>query len=152
MTKHAWRVRASAPTEPKQPVQCRAAVVPSCSNPLKKPPPCFVPGQRAPRTAGVLPAADSPVPCQFSNLSGVTDGALNWATRWLPPTQYYHWLSVTVCWFAAPIFALGQPAGGPAATESAGKAERESHAYGEVVFGQASAWTTDGAWDGHKQV
>ena len=40
---------------------------------------------------------------QFSNLSGVTDGALDWLTRFLSPVHYQHWLSVLLAWFAIPI-------------------------------------------------
>ena len=48
---------------------------------------------------------------QFSNLSGVTDGLLNAATRWLPATHFQHWLTVMVSVFAATIVAGADPEG-----------------------------------------
>merc|ERR1712110_955017 len=41
---------------------------------------------------------------QFSNLSGVTDGILDYIVEnWLPATEYQHWLTIVLVYFALPI-------------------------------------------------
>jgi hypothetical protein len=58
---------------------------------------------------------------QFSNLSGVTDCILDFiATRWLPPTHYQQWLTITLLYFAVPI-TLGSDAFAEAVQRRSGR-------------------------------